>query len=72
MNYLDNEGFRLRKRQRTEYYFKYIYKVKKYICGACNGSGKYDNAGSPNCGACYGQGKVFCKDPFEIDGKYYG
>lgn len=27
-------------------------------CIACNGSGVYDNNGSPPCGACGGTGKV--------------
>ncbi|CNI59837.1 hypothetical protein [Yersinia bercovieri] len=27
------------------------------ICSACNGSGYYDNDGSPYCGACGGTGK---------------
>jgi DnaJ-class molecular chaperone len=68
----NDEGFYKRKKERTEYYFNHIYKIKKVICGACNGSGKYDHNGSPNCGACNGEGRVFCKEPFEIDGKYYG
>lgn len=25
-------------------------------CVACNGSGRYDNTGSPKCGACNGTG----------------
>ncbi len=25
-------------------------------CIACNGSGRYDNTGSPKCGACNGTG----------------
>ena len=29
-------------------------KLKK--CGACSGSGYYDNTGSPKCGACHGLG----------------
>jgi len=69
---LNKEGFRGRKQERTDYYFKHIYKVKKVICVACNGSGYYDHTGSPDCGSCNGEGKVFCKKPFEIDGKYYG
>jgi DnaJ-class molecular chaperone len=27
-------------------------------CVACNGSGRYDNTGSPPCSACGGKGKV--------------
>ncbi len=26
-------------------------------CTACNGSGRYDNHGSPKCGACKGTGR---------------
>lgn len=26
-------------------------------CTACNGSGRYDNTGSPPCGACNGSGR---------------
>ena len=29
---------------------------KKVICTACNGSGHYDNDGSPKCGCCNGKG----------------
>lgn len=31
-------------------------KKKKVICTACNGSGHYDNDGSPKCGCCNGKG----------------
>jgi len=31
-------------------------KKKKVICTACNGSGHYDNGGSPKCGCCNGKG----------------
>jgi DnaJ-class molecular chaperone len=27
-------------------------------CGACNGSGHYDNTGSPPCGSCDGKGET--------------
>ena len=50
-------NFRERKEQRTQEYFKWIYKWKERPCTACNGSGYYDNDGSPPCGACDGTGK---------------
>jgi len=50
--------FRERKKARTEYYMKYIHGWKLHKCGACNGSGYYDNNGSPKCGACNGTGKT--------------
>lgn len=46
-----------RKRERTEYYKKYVHKWKLRPCTACNGSGYYDHNGSPPCGACNGTGK---------------
>jgi DnaJ-class molecular chaperone len=66
------DDFQTRKKERTEHYLNKVHKVKKVICVACNGSGRYDNTGSPDCGSCNGEGRVFCKRPFEIDGKYYG
>lgn len=50
-------SFQERKQQRTEYYRKYIHGWKQRKCVACNGSGRYDNNGSPPCGACDGTGK---------------
>ncbi|ALX94832.1 hypothetical protein AV650_15295 [Serratia fonticola] len=49
--------FHERKRQRTEYYQRFVYGWKQRKCGACNGSGYYDNDGSPDCGICDGSGK---------------
>jgi DnaJ-class molecular chaperone len=46
-----------RKMQRTKDYFaKHGKKLVK--CIACDGSGRYDNNGSPKCGSCGGTGKV--------------
>lgn len=53
--------FQERKQARKDYYFKFVYKWKQRDCSACNGSGKYDNCGSPDCGACDGTGKEFYK-----------
>lgn len=50
-------SFHERKQWRTEYYFKYVHGWKQRPCTACNGSGRYDNDGSPPCGACDGTGK---------------
>lgn len=49
--------FHQRKKWRTDYYFRFVYGWKQRDCGACNGSGYYDNDGSPDCGACDGTGK---------------
>jgi DnaJ-class molecular chaperone len=50
-----------RKKIRTEYYFKFVYKWKLKECVACNGSGWYDSCDkygdSIPCGACEGTGK---------------
>lgn len=46
-----------RKKQRTEYYEKYVKGHRLVKCSACNGSGYYDHNGSPPCGACGGTGK---------------
>jgi hypothetical protein len=36
------------------------------ICGACNGSGHYDDNGSPKCGACHGLGVERGKMPYRL------
>ena len=43
--------------KRKERYEKEVKGWKQRPCGACNGSGKYDNHGSPPCGACNGTGR---------------
>ena len=50
-------SYQERKRARAEYYRRYIHGWKLRPCLACNGSGRYDNNGSPECGACDGTGK---------------
>ena len=50
-------GWREDKEARKQYYLKYIYGWKQRPCTACNGSGYYDNDGSPPCGGCDGTGK---------------
>lgn len=36
------------------------------ICNACNGSGYYDNTGSPKCSACNGLGIERGKIPYRL------
>ena len=50
-------SFHDRKKERKDYYEKYIKGWKLIRCGACSGSGYYDHNGSPPCGACDGTGK---------------
>lgn len=50
-------NYRERKEIRTEYYFRFVYRWRLRKCVACNGSGRYDNNGSPKCGGCDGTGK---------------
>jgi len=55
-----SNGYFERKRQRTEWFFKYLYKKKMVTCTACNGSGYYDNTvygRTPKCSSCDGTGK---------------
>lgn len=51
------DEYQKRKRERTEHYFKHVYKNKLVTCTACNGSGHYDHNGSPKCAWCDGTGK---------------
>lgn len=51
-------GYFERKKKRTEWFFKYVYKNKQVTCTACNGSGYYDNTNSPKCSSCEGTGKT--------------
>jgi len=51
-----SESFKTRKQQRTEHYKKYVHGWKLRPCLACNGSGYYDNDGSPECSSCDGTG----------------
>jgi DnaJ-class molecular chaperone len=46
-----------RKAQRTEHYLRFSHGWKTRPCTACNGSGHYDNGGSPACASCEGTGK---------------
>lgn len=55
-------SFHERKKQRTEYYEKFVKGWKQRKCCACNGSGRYDHNGSPSCGGCGGTGKELYKE----------
>lgn len=45
------------KAERRARYFRYEYRWRLQTCGACNGSGYYDDNGSPRCSSCGGTGK---------------
>lgn len=49
--------FHERKAERSEHFRRFVHGWKLEKCGACNGSGHYDNNGSPPCGCCGGTGK---------------
>ena len=61
------QTFAERKAERTEYYKRFVFGWKLRNCGACNGSGHYDNTGSPECGCCDGTGKERYKPAPEGD-----
>jgi len=54
--------FHERKKMRKDYYEKYIKGWRLRTCMACNGSGYYDNDGSPKCSNCDGSGKERYKE----------
>lgn len=56
-------SFHQRKKERTEYFYRFIFGWKLYDCTACNGSGYYDDDGSPPCGSCEGTGKERKRGP---------
>ncbi len=47
-----------RKAERIAHFEQYVRGWKLVKCTACNGSGYYDNDGSPDCGCCDGTGKT--------------
>lgn len=55
--------FRERKAERTDYYYRFEFGWKQRPCAACNGSGYYDQNGSPRCGSCDGTGKETFRGP---------
>lgn len=52
-----SDDWKKRKELRKKEYLKQHGK-KLMICGACNGSRRYDHNGSPPCGLCQGTGKI--------------
>lgn len=58
------------KARRAQEYYTYIYGWRSAPCGACNGSGYYDNTGSPPCGCCEGTGKERERGPKCRDGLF--
>lgn len=55
--------FHKRKKERADYYKRFVHGWKLKDCSACSGSGYYDHNGSPMCGACGGTGKVRFQPP---------
>lgn len=58
VNPLMDGGYLMRKNRRTQEFNRRC-GVKQVTCGACSGSGYYDDTGSPKCSACSGTGKIF-------------
>lgn len=56
------------KRKRTDHFLKNVFGWRLEKCGACSGSGYYDNTGSPKCGACEGTGRTRYKSVRNILG----
>lgn len=52
-----NNNYQERKQGRIEHYKRFVEGWKLIKCSACNGSGRYDNEGSPECWSCDGTGK---------------
>ena len=61
------DEYHIRKEQRRKRYQDNLGYIKRK-CTACNGSGYYDNHGSPKCSACKGTGKERYKPV--IEGNY--
>ena len=53
-----DDDYRTRKAGRKRRYETQVHGWKLVRCIACDGSGRYDNNGSPKCGACGGTGKT--------------
>ena len=56
-------SYQTRKAERTKRYYVNL-NIRQQPCSACNGSGRYDNNGSPACGGCDGTGKETYKPVF--------
>ena len=61
MKFFADGDYQARKAERKAHYDKFVKGWKQIPCGACNGSGWYDNTDrhgrQPKCGACEGTGK---------------
>lgn len=57
------DQFYKEKALRAEHFFRFVYGWKQRNCCACNGSGYYDNNGSPCCGSCEGTGREKYRGP---------
>lgn len=49
--------YKERKEARREHYERFVKGWRLRTCLACNGSGRYDDTGSPKCSSCGGTGK---------------
>ncbi len=58
--------FHERKDSRHEQHQRFEYGWRQRRCEARNGSGRYDNTGSPRCDACNGTGKERYQGPKAI------
>lgn len=58
INLSPESDFHRAKRERTKQYIDNEYGWILETCGACSGSGYYDNNGNPPCSACNGTGKT--------------
>ena len=57
------ETYRDRKAARVAHFQRFVFGWRLRTCGACAGSGVYDNFGQPTCGGCEGTGKERVKAP---------
>lgn len=48
---------------RARHYYRFVFGWVLEDCGACGGSGIYDNTGSPPCDNCSGTGKSRVRGP---------
>jgi len=65
-------SFRERKQQRIEYFLNHVFGWRLRKCTACDGTGRFDNTGSPKCTACNGTGKERYPGPKAIKNERQG
>ena len=63
VKFLAKQRYWIEKAKRAERFYTLVYGHVLEICGACNGSGYYDNTGSPKCGCCEGTRRLKTKGP---------